>query len=244
MNASDDMSDADVLTATRDSLSRIPIAAPPDMQTIMASGSARRRRRLIPGVTGTLAAVAGAAIAVTALVPAGHQGGHSAGNAAGRQPAIQLTAWTVSKLADGDISVTIRELQDPAGLQSTLRADGVRASVTFAGQLNPACRAYPGGMAGAPPDAGTALLRRVFPKPYGQRHLLLPLARAAGMAPVRIARQFHFRPLIPKPSANQAIIVIDPAALPSNAGVQLAATPGGNAVLIPQVVYASAQCTG
>ena len=34
---------------------------------------------------------------------------------------------------DGTIYVTINELKDPAGLQSTLRADGVPASVTFFG---------------------------------------------------------------------------------------------------------------
>jgi len=45
----------------------------------------------------------------------------------------------------GDIKVTIRELRDPAGLQRTLRADGVPASVTFAGQQNPACQGSPQG---------------------------------------------------------------------------------------------------
>jgi hypothetical protein len=31
----------------------------------------------------------------------------------------------VAKQANGDIKITIRELSDPSGLQSTLRADGV-----------------------------------------------------------------------------------------------------------------------
>ena len=142
MNAHDDMSDTDVLSAARDSLSGMPVASPPDVETIMARGRARRhRRRLIPGMTGTLAVAAGAALAVTTLAPASHQ----ATPQAGRQPAAHLAAWTVTKLADGDVSVTIRELKDPAGLQGTLRADGVPASVTFAGQLNPACLPYPGG---------------------------------------------------------------------------------------------------
>jgi DNA-directed RNA polymerase specialized sigma24 family protein len=47
--------------------------------------------------------------------------------------------------ADGLVDVTIRELRDPAGLQSKLRADGVPASVTFSGQPNPSCRPYPAG---------------------------------------------------------------------------------------------------
>jgi hypothetical protein len=42
-----------------------------------------------------------------------------------------LAAWTVTKQADGDVRVTIRELlnPDPAGLQAALRADGVPAAV-------------------------------------------------------------------------------------------------------------------
>ena len=49
----------------------------------------------------------------------------------------------VRQPGDG-IVVTVSELQDPAGLQSTLRADGIPASVTFTGQGNPACQGYPG----------------------------------------------------------------------------------------------------
>ena len=33
--------------------------------------------------------------------------------------------------------------RDPAGLQATLRADGIPASVTFIGQQNPACQVIP-----------------------------------------------------------------------------------------------------
>ena len=74
---------------------------------------------------------AGAAVlAVTVAMPASHQ------------PQARLDAWTVSKQANGNIQVTINQLQDPSGLQSTLRADGVPASVTF-GQHNPACQHYP-----------------------------------------------------------------------------------------------------
>ena len=71
-----------------------------------------------------------AALAVTFAMPASHQ------------PQARLDAWTVSKQANGNIQVTINQLQDPSGLQSTLRADGVPASVTF-GQQNPACQHYP-----------------------------------------------------------------------------------------------------
>ena len=229
MNARDDVSDTDVLSAVRDSLSGMPLASPPDVEAIMARGRARRHRRLIPGLTGTLAAAAAAALAVTVLAPASHQ------------PAIQLTAWTVTKLADGNISVTIRELKDPAGLQRTLRADGVPASVTFSSQQNPACRPYPGGTTQQLPQVATPLLKRVFPKPYKDLALLpsphLPHGvRQAGL---------HGRPAaLPGLSSQHTVIVIDPSALPSNAGVQLGASYDGGLVLLPQVVYASPQCTG
>jgi hypothetical protein len=104
-------------------------------------------RRLAVRLTAVAGVVAvGAAVTVTALVSASHQ--------PGGRPAVQLTAWTVVKQVDGDVSVTIRQLRDPAGLQRTLRADGIPASVTFADRQNPSCQPYP---------AGLALLNTVFP---------------------------------------------------------------------------------
>jgi hypothetical protein len=49
----------------------------------------------------------------------------------------------VSKQADGTITVTVRQLRDPQGLQRRLRADGVPASVTFFGHEPRACQRYP-----------------------------------------------------------------------------------------------------
>jgi len=226
MNARDDLSDADVLSAVHDSLSGMPLAGAPDVEAIMARGRrARRHRRLIPGVTGMLAVAAGAALAVTALAPASLP----AGRQASRQPAVQLAAWTVTKLANGNISVTIHELEDPAGLQSTLRTDGVPASVTFAGQQNPECRPYP---------AGTLLLERVFPKPYQD------LPRLPDKGNVRLSPAHSRPPALPRPSLTSTVIVIGPSALPGNTGVQLGISHDGGLVLMPQVVYASSQCTG
>ena len=86
--------------------------------------------------------MAGVAVAVAALLPASHQ------------PTAQLAAWTVVRQADGTVSVTIRDLRNPAGLQRKLRADGVPASVTFFGQPGPrSCQGYP---------ADTALINKVF----------------------------------------------------------------------------------
>ena len=70
-----------------------------------------------------------------AAVVAGAAGAVLAGTmlASPSQPTAQLAAWTVAKQSNGDIRVTINQLRDPAGLQATLRADGLPVNVSFAG---------------------------------------------------------------------------------------------------------------
>jgi hypothetical protein len=137
MNVHDEMSDADVLRAAADSLSTIPMPSAPDAAAIITAGRARRRRRMTGlSIAGT------AAVTVVALGLSGSLG--SASHQPNHPVHARLAAWTVAKQADGDITVTISQLENPAGLQSTLRADGVPASVTFSGQQNPACTGYPG----------------------------------------------------------------------------------------------------
>lgn len=166
----------------------------------------RRLAARITAVAGVGTVAVGAALTVTALGSASHQPSHQPSD----RPAVQLTAWTVVKQADGDVSVTIRQLHDPAGLQHTLRADGIPASVTFANRQNPSCQRYP---------AGLTLLNTVFPpSPAG-------------------------------PPPGHTVIVIRPSALPSKAGVLLAASFGQSggmrfAGVEPGLVYASLQCTG
>ena len=128
------MTDDDLITLVREQRGNVHLDIP--MERIAARGRALRARRRIPGLAaGALAVVGAAALAVTALLPAGHQ--------AGRQPPAQLAAWTVTRQADGTITVTVRQLRDPAGLQRRLRADGVPASVTFFGHEPRSCQGYP-----------------------------------------------------------------------------------------------------
>ena len=242
MNVHDEMSDADVLRAAAGALSAIPVPSAPDTAAIITTGRARRRRRMTGlSIAGT------AAVTVVALGLSGAFGAisHQPSGSTSHQPShpahAQLTAWTVTRLADGDISVTINQFKDPAGLQSTLRADGVPASVTFAGQRNQACQPYPGGTlspgSGPPsPLRPSALLKQVFPNPY---QVLGP----TGTGPARMVNAPG--PPSPPPSGNRTVIVIDPSALPRNAGVQLASSnAAATDLLLPVVVYASAQCTG
>jgi hypothetical protein len=131
------MTDDELLTAVRESFTDVHSATP--AAQIVNRGHAMRARRRIPGVAGALTVAAGTALAVTALLPSGHPGpvssGHpglvSSGHPGSHPASVRLAAWTVAKQANGDIDVTIHQLQNPAGLQSTLRADGLPANVTF-----------------------------------------------------------------------------------------------------------------
>jgi hypothetical protein len=232
------MNDDELITLVRAQRDTVPMTVPVD--EIIRRGRAVRTRRLIPGAAGGVAVAAGVALAVTALIPASHNATHqiinqstSQSTSHNDQPNAVLAAWIVTKLPDGNISVTVRQLKDPAGLQSTLRAAGVPATVTFDQQLNPACQSYPDGTPG-PPGQISSLLKAVFPKPY--QVMPTPPAGPPRMVPAGSAPP----PLTP----DGTPIVIAPSALPSNAGVQLAASSSGTAVLLPQLVYASPQCTG
>jgi hypothetical protein len=136
------MNDNELIAVVREQRNKVHMTTP--VEQIINRGYTVRARRRIPGLAGVLAVVAAAAFAVIAL-PASHPASH--------QPGVQLAAWTVVKQADGTVSVTIRELRDPAGLQSRLRADGVPASVNFSGHRNLSCQRY---------TAGIALINRVF----------------------------------------------------------------------------------
>src|SRR6516162_6549728 len=126
------MTDNDLITAVRESFTGVRSATGVDR--IENRGRALRTRRRAAGLAGAVAVGAAAAVAVTALGPAGHQPSHQGG--------IQLAAWTVVRQADGTIEVTLRQLRDPAGLQRTLRADGLPAAVTFTGQLPSSCQRF------------------------------------------------------------------------------------------------------
>jgi hypothetical protein len=227
MNGNDQASDYDVLCAVSDSLSRVPVARPPQLETVMARGRARQRRRRASGMTAALTVVAAgaAAVTVTALPAGRHPVRPEASSAASSAPSARLAAWTVTRQADGDIKVTVNELRDPAGLQRTLRADGVPASVTFLDQRNQACSIL---------AFDPALVGKIFP------------ARSAGVV--------HHLPgggILSTGGSAGGDMVIDPTAIPSDVGLQLAflalggGTAGHGTILgRTALVHTSPQCTG
>jgi hypothetical protein len=127
------MNNDELVTTVRESVTGVHMTIPEE-QIVSRSRTIRARRR-IPAAAGALAAAAGGALAVTALVASGHQPGHPV--------SARLAAWTVAKQASGEIDVTINQLQNPAGLQSTLRADGLPVNVSFSGPpLSASCQPY------------------------------------------------------------------------------------------------------
>jgi hypothetical protein len=140
------MNDNELITAVRESVADVRSATP--VARIIGRGRAVRARRRIPGVAGALVVAAGTALAVTTLLPSGHPGllpsGHPGLLPSGSHPAgARLAAWTVAMQANGDIDITINQLQNPAGLQSTLRADGLPVAVSFSGPaLSASCQPY------------------------------------------------------------------------------------------------------
>jgi hypothetical protein len=215
------MNDDDLITVVRESFTDLHATTP--VEQILRRGRAVRTRRRIPVLTGALAVVAGAAaLALTTLLPGVHQPIPRPGTL----PSAQLAAWTVTRQADGTIRVTIRELRDPAELQRQLRADGVPASVTLAGQENPSCRPYP---------ASPALRKRVLSITFD----VIPLPHQGPP------------PSNSPPQPNLVLVFhINPAALPAGTGVQIATSftpvrPGlARASLGSGLVYARPQCTG
>ena len=138
------MNDSELITAVRESFAGVH--SDTGVEQIVSRSRAMRARRRVPVLAAALAVAAGAAVGVAALTPAQHQ--------ASGPPGTQLAAWTVVKRADGTVSVTLRQLRDPGGLQRRLRADGVPATVTFFGGTTPrSCQKYP---------VNDALINRVF----------------------------------------------------------------------------------
>jgi hypothetical protein len=229
------MNDTELSTAVRDSVAGIRAATP--VEAIISRGRGVRARRRIPVAAGALTVAAGAALAVTTLVPAGHSGlvpssrpglastGTPGGSHSNR---VQLAAWTVAKRANGDIDVTINQLKDPAGLQATLRADGLPVSVSFSGPLvGASCRQY---------TASRGTLRTVA-QFHGDSVAIDPSALPSGTGVAIFDEPGTGLPLHPSP----AVAPRGAPPLHPSAGSVLSELAGPLAI---GLVYASPQCTG
>ena len=147
------MNDDELITLMKEPLADVHMTMPLD-EVVRHGRVVQARQRRLRGLTGAVALAGSSITAVALLVPGGH-------------PAkAQLAAWTVTRDPDGGITVTVNQMKDPAGLQATLRADGIPARVTFY-PLNLATQPLPAGCA-APKmsgQAGSQLVNKIFTPP-------------------------------------------------------------------------------
>jgi hypothetical protein len=214
------MNDDELITVLREQRGKVVMTTP--VEQIISRGRAVRVQRRVPGLVSVVGAAAAAAVVVSVALSASQPAaGHPAASHPVSLPSVRLAAWTVTRLPGGSIQVTFREATDPAGLQRTLRADGVPVNVTFTGQQNPACQPYSS-------PASQAFW------PFGPR--TGPLDGSG----------FIHRP--EDAYTTPYALVIDPSALPSGAGLQISTsgTPGAadNFRLDVSLVKTSTQCTG
>ena len=129
MNLNDEISDHDVLRATARSLANLPAAAPPDVQTVIARGTARRHHQLAG-----LGVVAAAAATTTVLGLTGVLGGAAtpAGGTSDGTGTIHTAAFTLSEKANGTAELRLNRAEtfNPEALQRALARDGIPALVT------------------------------------------------------------------------------------------------------------------
>jgi hypothetical protein len=126
------MNDNELSSMVRESVADVRSSTPVD-QIISRGHAVRASRRRVPVAAGALVVAGGAALGVTALAPSGHPAPAAVGKASSHPAVVRLAAWTVAKQANGDIDITIKQLQHPAQLQATLRADGLPVHVSFSG---------------------------------------------------------------------------------------------------------------
>ncbi len=212
------MNDNELSTMVRESVTDVHSTTP--IAQIISRGRAVRARRRTPALAGAGAVLAGTALAVTTLVPSGHPGVEGSRHPGKPLVNVRLAAWTVAKQANGDIHVTINQLQNPAGLQSTLRADGLPVRVSYSSHPLPVTRV--GSVHGHP---GFSVIDGVGPGYNG------PL-RQDGQAP-RLPCTFDpinghaFGALVKFPSGSSnphgatVYLVIKPSLLPTGAGLAL-----------------------
>ena len=199
MSIHDELSDHDVLRAAADSLAGLPVARPPDVESIMARGRAHRARRA-RRVTAAASLSAAGAAASTALAvgltsalgpapaPAPVPAAPSPGPGIGP---IRTAAFTLASNPDGTATLTINagELLDTASLQRDLAQYGIPAKVT-SGKF---CSSDPA------PDGFKQVVQL-----YG------PWVRMTPSGPGK-----------PPPDQSTLSVTIDPAAIPAGAALSI-----------------------
>jgi hypothetical protein len=141
------MNDDELATTVKEAVRGARINIPAEQ--IVHRGRAIRARRRIPVLVGGLTAAAAATAAAALVVASGPAAVPGQHETAGHARTVVTAAWTVREDADGTVTIYLRQYYDPAGLQQTLRADGINAIVRSVPQttrkvgntiyINPTC---------------------------------------------------------------------------------------------------------
>jgi hypothetical protein len=115
-----------------------PAPPPPELEAmrraarerfVAGAGSKPARRWRPPVLAGGLTAAAAAGTAAALVLTGGPGAVSGPQETAGHARTVVTAAWTVSRAADGTVSIYLRQYANPAGLQQTLRADGINALI-------------------------------------------------------------------------------------------------------------------
>ena len=104
---------------------RLTAAISSETRTVTARSGRMRLNRLAVAICAGAVAAAIAAVGLVLTL----NGSPAAVPTAGHARTVVTAAWTVREDSEGTVTITMRQYANPAGLQRTLRADGVNAIV-------------------------------------------------------------------------------------------------------------------
>jgi hypothetical protein len=224
--------DSELLTAVKESFAGAHLRTP--LGATIRRGRELRARRRVAGVAGAAAIAGAAGLTVAGLVP----GGAARPAAPGTRPAqARLAAWMVTTGTHDTVTVMIRQLSDPAGLQRALRADGVPAAVAFQG----------GTLSDTPPLP--ARCRNTGLSPKADAQLQVKILGLQPQAPATTPRPGHTitRTTITRmnPADLKIAFTIHPAEIPKGIGLNLTVQSSASSYGASLgLVQASPACTG
>jgi hypothetical protein len=204
MNHDEHQADSALTRELRDSLAELAMPQRPPLAAITSRGRLHRRRRRAAwaGLGGTAVAVV---IALT-LGLAGVFGAAPAGTGA-----VQDTAFTLTSDTNGNISLKLSQVFDPAALQRALARHGTRALV----KIGSYCSSSPA----APSPIRLGVLPGASPGPAGRPGRATPGVGVGTDQGIRESVTLPVKPSQLPPMDDPISMVINPAAMP--AGTEL-----------------------
>ena len=199
MNHDEHPDDSALTAELLGSVSELAVPGRPPLAAIIGRGRVHQRRRLAGfaglGVTGAAAAIA---------LALGLAGVFGAAPARGTGP-VQTGAFTLTSYANGNVSLDLSQLFDPAALQRALAQHGIRALV----KIGAYCSSSPA----APSPIRLGVLPGAGPGPGRTHHRATP-GRGNGQG-IWQSVTLPVKPSQLAPMVDPVSMVINPAAMPA-----------------------------